>query len=66
MDVPAPTMAVLEQVRETGQAEAAYKGGEARWLFPGKPPETPVKADAIERALRRALRAAGIRRIRPP
>jgi len=65
VDVPPSTMAVLAQVRETRQAEAAYTGREARWLFPGKDGQSPIAPELVERALRRALRAAGIRRIRP-
>ncbi len=65
VDVPGPTMRVLKEVRETKQAEAAYTGREARWLFPGKDGQSPIAPELVERGLRGALRAAGLRRIRP-
>ncbi|MBI4574263.1 MAG: site-specific integrase [candidate division NC10 bacterium] len=65
VDVPATTMAVLDRVRETRQAEAAYQGGEARWLFPGPTAAMPTTSERVRAGLRKALRAAGIRRIRP-
>lgn len=64
VDLPAFTVAVLEQVRQTRQAEAAYNGVEARWLFPGVTGEMPTTDEVIRRALRLALKAAGIRAIR--
>jgi integrase len=64
VDVPAATIAVLERVREMRQAEAAFKGVEARWLFPGRFGDMPITRKHVERALRCALRAAGIRQIR--
>ncbi len=64
VDVPAFTMAILEQVRQTRQAEAAYAGKEARWLFPGDTGDMPTTDEVIRRALRLALRGAGIRSIR--
>ena len=64
VDVPAATMAVLEREREMRQAEAAFKGIEARWLFPGRFGDMPITRKQVERALQCALRAAGIRQIR--
>jgi integrase len=64
VDLPASTVGVLEQVRQTRQAEAAYNGVEARWLFPGVTGDMPTTDEVIRRALRLALRAAGIRSIR--
>ena len=64
VDLPASTVAILEQVRQTRQAEAAYNGVEARWLFPGVTGDMPTTDEVIRRALRLALRAAGIRSIR--
>ncbi|HSB68728.1 MAG TPA: site-specific integrase, partial [Candidatus Methylomirabilis sp.] len=65
VDVPAQTIAVLARVREIQQAEAAVKGTEPRWLFPGKFGDMPVTETAVRDALRKALTAAGVRRIRP-
>lgn len=65
VEIPASTVAVLERVRQTRQAEAAYTGTEARWLFPGKVEGMPLSPDRVQRAFRRALRAAGIRKVRP-
>jgi integrase len=65
VDIPASAVAVLEKVRQTRQAEAAYQGTEARWLFPGKMADMPVTPEAVQRAFSKALRAAGIRRMRP-
>ncbi len=66
VDVPASTMAVLARIREIRQAEAAVRGTEARWLFPGATwttmPETP---EMVQNVMRRVLKAAGLRRIRP-
>ncbi len=66
VDAPASTMAVLARIREIRQAEAAVQGTEARWLFPGATwtsmPETP---EAVQNAMRRFLKAAGLRKIRP-
>ncbi len=64
VDVPATTVGVLQQVRQTRQAEAAYQGKEARWLFPGETGDMPTTDEVIRRALRLALKAAGIRSIR--
>ncbi len=64
VDVPASTVAILERVRQTRQAEAAYEGKEARWLFPGDTGDMPTTDEVIRRALRLALRGAGIRSIR--
>ncbi|MGD0264240.1 MAG: site-specific integrase [Candidatus Methylomirabilota bacterium] len=66
VDVPPTTMAVLARIAEIRQAEAAVQGVEARWLFPGgNGPEMPAMPEAVQKALRRALKAAGIRMIRP-
>jgi integrase len=66
VDVPASTMAALAKLREIRQAEAAVQGVEARWLFPGsKGPALPEMPETVQRALRRALKAAGIRQTRP-
>ena len=64
VDLPASVVAILEQVRQTRQAEAAYNGVEARWLFPGVTGDMPTTDEVIRRALRLALKAAGIRSIR--
>ncbi len=65
VDVPPSTMAVLRDWIETVRAEAAVRGEEACWLFAsttGSPIDDPIP----RKALRRVLRAAGIRRrIRP-
>jgi integrase len=50
---------------ETRQAEAAYEGTEARWLFPGREAGLPITPEAVQQAFSKVLRAAGIRRIRP-
>ncbi len=65
VDIPGSTVAVLESVRQTRQAEAAYKGVEARWLFPGQTDEMPVTPETVRGTFWKALRAAGIRKIRP-
>ncbi len=65
VDVPATTMAVLAQVRQTRQAEAAYTGKEARWLFPGRTEDKPITPEMVAITFRRLLRLAGIRKIRP-
>lgn len=65
VDVPATTMGVLERVKEIRQAEAAYQGGEARWLFPGLIANMPVTGEQVRLALRKALKAASIRLIHP-
>jgi integrase len=45
--------------------EAAVKGTEARWLFPGNVADMPMTSEAVQQAFRRALKAAGLRPIRP-
>jgi integrase len=65
VDLPASTVTVLERLRQTRQAEAAYQGGEARWFFPGEAPNMPVTPEHVQRALQKVLRAAGLRRIHP-
>ncbi|HLG44087.1 MAG TPA: tyrosine-type recombinase/integrase [Nitrospirales bacterium] len=65
VDVPTSTMAVLANVREIRQVEAAVQGTEARWLFPGDTAGMPVTPEAVGKALRKALTAAGVRKIRP-
>ncbi len=59
-------MAVLARIVEIRQAEAAVQGVEARWWYPeGSGPEMPAMPEAVQKALRRALTAAGLRKIRP-
>ena len=65
VDIPASAAAILESVRQTRQAEAAYQGTEARWLFPGKTADLPITPEAVQQAFAKTLRAAGIRHIRP-
>ncbi len=65
VDLPASTVAVLETLRQTRQAEAAYLGTEARWLFPGQVEGMPLTPEQVQLAFRKALRAAGIRKVRP-
>ncbi len=65
VDIPASTVAILEGVRQTRQAEAAYEGKEARWLFPGQTDEMPVTPETVRGVFWKALTAAGIRKIRP-
>ena len=65
VDLPATTVAVLTRVREIRQAEAAVQGVEPRWLFPGQGDGMPITPEGVQKAFRKALRAAGIRKIRP-
>lgn len=65
VDVPATTMAVLGELREIRQAEAAVAGAEARWLFPGRTASLPITPERVQQVFHRVLRAAGIRHIRP-
>ncbi len=65
VDIPASTVAVLEEVRQTRQAEAAYNGSEARWLFPGATADMPIMPEWVQQTFCKLLRAAGIRKIRP-
>jgi integrase len=65
VDVPTSTMAVLANIREIRQVEAAVDGKEPRWLFPGDTKEMPITPEAVGLALRKALAAAGIWKIRP-
>jgi integrase len=65
VDVPPSTVAVLEGVRQTRQAEAAYSGVEARWLFPGEADGMPITPEEAQGMFRKLLRVAGLRKIRP-
>jgi integrase len=65
VDVPQTTMEVLAKIRDVRQAEAAVDGTEARWLFPGRAPDLPIRAGRVQEAFLKVLRAAGIRKIRP-
>jgi integrase len=65
VDLPASTVTVLERVRQTRQAEAAYLGTEARWLFPGQAQGMPITPERVQQIFPKILRAAGIRKIRP-
>jgi integrase len=66
VDVPDTTMAVLQRIREIRQAEAAVAGTEARWLFPSlRRPTNPLTPETMGNRMRKILRAAGIRKIRP-
>jgi integrase len=65
VNVPTSTMAVLANIREIRQVEAAVDGKEPRWLFPGDTKEMPITPEAVGLALRKALAAAGIWKIRP-
>ncbi|MEK7204670.1 MAG: tyrosine-type recombinase/integrase, partial [candidate division NC10 bacterium] len=65
VDLPSSTVAVLENVRQTRQVEAAYHGTEARWLFPGRTPDLPITPEAVQQAFAKALKVAGIRKLRP-
>ncbi len=65
VDVPTSTVAVLAGVRDTRQAEAAFEGTEARWLFPGQEPGMPLTPERVQQTFGKVLRAAGIRHIRP-
>ena len=51
-------------LREIRQAESAVQGTEARWLFPGQG-ELCIAQDTVQKAFKKALRAAGIRKVRP-
>jgi integrase len=64
VDVPGPTVAVLARVRALRQTEAAFRGVEARWMFPGAGGEMPLTPEAVRKAFWKALRAAGVRRVR--
>jgi integrase len=65
VDVPAATMAVLQEIKEIRQVEAAVNGTEARWMFPSPVlPKRPVTSEHLRRSMRRALLAAGVRKIR--
>jgi integrase len=64
VDVPPATVAVLRDWINTIRAEAAIRGQEATWLFPGDTGH-PKEDKCFLPALRRLLKAAGIpRRIR--
>jgi integrase len=65
VDVPASTVVALEEVRQTRQAEAAYQGTEARWLFPGEMDGMPITPEGAQQMFQKLLRAAGLRKIRP-
>ncbi len=65
VEIPASTTAILETLRQTRQAEAAYKGTEARWLFPGRTADLPITPERVQQVLPKVLLAAGIRKIRP-
>lgn len=61
VDIPPVTVAVLRGWLDVVRAEAAVRGEEPLWLFPstnGLPQDDGV----VRQALRRALKAAGIRR----
>jgi integrase len=61
VDVPPFTMAVLRGWIDTVRAEAAVRGQEATWLFPGNTGK-PIEDKCPREALRRILKAAGIPR----
>ncbi len=59
--LPASTTAALADWLETVRAEAALRGREPLWLFPGATGQ-PIDDEAVRRAFTRCLGAAGIRR----
>ncbi|MFI5338446.1 MAG: tyrosine-type recombinase/integrase [Candidatus Methylomirabilales bacterium] len=61
VDVPPATVAVLQDWIDTIRAEAAVRGQEATWLFPGKT-GAPREDKCFVPALRRILKPAGILR----
>jgi integrase len=61
VDVPPATVAVLRDWINTIRAEAAVRGQEPLWLFPGKTGQ-PREDKCFGLALRRILKAAGILR----
>ncbi len=61
VDVPPATVEVLQGWIDTIRAEAAVRGGEATWLFPGATGQ-PTDEALIRAAFRRCLTAAGIQR----
>lgn len=63
--VPEAVMALLVKQAQIVQAEAAVRGTEARWLFPGDINGRPLTESPVREALWRALAAAGVRRIHP-
>ena len=64
IDLPASTVTVLRDWINTVRAEAAVRGQEATWLFPGATGQ-PKDEAPIRQAFHRTLKAAGIlRRLR--
>lgn len=61
VDVPPATVAALRDWIDTIRAEAAIRGREATWLFPGET-GAPREDKCFVPALRRILKAAGILR----
>ncbi len=59
--LPPATVDVLRGWLEVVRAEAAVRGQEPLWLFPSLE-GGPLHADRLRNALRKALRAAGVRR----
>ena len=65
VDIPPTTMEVLRELRDIRQVEAAVKGTEARWLFVSKfRKDKPITPEAIGQAMKKVVRAAGLREIR--
>jgi integrase len=65
VEVPDTIMALLVKQAQIVQAEAAVRGVEATWLFPGDIVGRPLTESPVREALQKALAAAGVRRIHP-
>jgi len=63
--VPETVMALLVKQRQIVQAEAAVRGTEARWLFPGDIESRCITETPVRDHLCDALTAAGVRPIHP-